>query len=128
MLKYVEGKDLIGKTVSGVETLNDETVVLFSDGSYTRVGSDAFYAITLRDAARYYRHEPLIAMGLFTAEELAAEKAVYDAEIEASRLKYELAQYEKLRTQFEPQAIEDAVNAKIRELSSALAAMKLPSV
>lgn len=103
MKTFVSSDEIVGKTVTRVVKTpdSDETFIFFDDGSYTRVDG-CFDEISLRDASRYYSHQYVAQeLGLFTIEELEAERRRREGVEAAAETESRRRLYHKLKAEFE---------------------------
>jgi len=103
----VKFSESAGKTIEAVRYAgwSDTAVITFTDGTFACIGTTLDGGdVTLCDGEfrRYgYGDKVLIEIGVFTAEELAAQKQAEEIEAAKKRLEAERRQYERLRAQFE---------------------------
>jgi hypothetical protein len=116
MLKYIEISQAIGKTIQATGDAEDDLVIVFTDGTYARLHSTTGYdgdrecpedggAFGIRSSCYL---DTLIKLGIFTNDEVKADKLAQQAEQEANRkaeerrrANQERATYERLKRKFE---------------------------
>jgi hypothetical protein len=101
--KKYYGSDLIGKTIGGVDFWDDEVLIAFTDGTYTRLVAvpDTEDCAVLESAAPFidadHCYPNYVEFGVFTQEEWDAGVARQ----KEAQLKRDRADFERLKKVFE---------------------------